>query len=263
LLAHALKMRRLDLYLNFARTLTEAELEEVRILIKRRARREPLQHILGTASFCGWDLVVNSDVLVPRPETESLAQRAWEFLGGLSASAPQPARALDLGTGSGCLAIALAIKCPNAQIDAVDISPEALRVACENAARHAVAGQIRFFQSDAFTAVPTGPLYDLVVSNPPYVPSGEIDSLQPEVRCFDPRLALDGGVDGLDFFRRLADDAPAFLRPGGRIMLEFGDRQGAPLMNLFAQRQWAGCIELDASGRDRIFIAGRVSDSAS
>ena len=193
LLAHLLKQPRMQLYLNFERVLTPAEVEGFRELIKRRGQREPLQHIVGSTSFCGLEIAVNRHVLIPRPETELLAERGWTFLNQLSTLNPQPSTALDFGTGSGCLAIALACKCPAAEVYAIDISPEALALARQNAARHGVAERIRFLQGDGFAALPEGSRFDLIISNPPYIPSGEIASLQPEVRDYDPRRALDGG----------------------------------------------------------------------
>src|SRR5262249_34624698 len=162
-------------------------------------------------SFCGLEIAVNRNVLIPRPETELLAQRAATLLQPL----PAP-RVLDLGTGSGCLAIALAVNCPAADIVATDISEEALQVARANAARHGVGAQIQFHRGDGFAAVPGHLRFDLIVSNPPYVASAEIAALEPEVRDHDPRLALDGGADGLEFYRRLAVEAPASLKPAGR-----------------------------------------------
>jgi len=193
LLAHLLKLPRMKLYLNFERVLTPAETDALRELVKRRGRREPLQHITGSISFCGLEIAVNRHALVPRPETELLAEAGWEFLNregrragvpnsGTAARHPSPngfPTALDFGTGTGCIAIALAVKCPQAIIMATDISAEALALAKENAVRHNVAGQIRFLQGDGFTIFPTDASFDLIVSNPPYIPSAEIATRQP------------------------------------------------------------------------------------
>ncbi len=253
LLAHVVQLPRLKLYLQFERVLTEPELDQLRQLVKRRAEREPLQHILGTASFCGLEMKVNRHVLVPRPETELLAERASEFLTTLGA---QPATALDLGTGTGCLPIYLAVKHPNARISSVDISPEARTVARENAVAHQVADRVEFLLGDLFAPVPPRSQFDLIVSNPPYIASEEIASLQPEVRDFDPRLALDGGADGLDFYRRLAVEAPKFLRPGGKLMVEFGDGQADALSEIFSSHKWiVEAVVPDYSQRQRILIA--------
>jgi release factor glutamine methyltransferase len=259
LLAHVLKLPRMGLYLNFERALTEPELEEVRELVRRRAQREPLQHITGSTSFCGLELAVNGKVLTPRPETELLAEMGWKFLNDLvktssSTTSPAPLRALDFGTGSGCLAIALAVKCPVAKIVALDVCAEALAVAKENAGRHKVT--IEFCAGDGFAAAPAGTRYDLIVGNPPYIPSAEIAELDPEVREHDPRLALDGGADGLDFYRRLAREAGAYLNPGGRMMLEFGDGQEPALRKIFGEEKWiVEAVRTDYSGRARILVA--------
>jgi release factor glutamine methyltransferase len=253
LLAKVLGMKRMQLYLNFDRPLTVPEADLLRELVKRRGLREPLQHILGSTSFCGYEIAVNRHVLIPRPETELLAERGWQFL----AKAESP-RALDFGTGSGCLAIALAAKCPSARVWALDISPEALAAARANAERNQVAERVSFMHGDGFGAIREALTFDLIVSNPPYIPTDEIATLQPEVREHDPRLALDGGGDGLDFYRRLAAEAGRFLNSGGRLMVEFGDGQGAALRGLFEGAAWAVEDVLpDYSQRERILIASR------
>jgi release factor glutamine methyltransferase len=257
ILAHVLKLPRMQLYLNFERPLSPAEADSLRELVRRRGLREPLQHILGSTSFCGLEIAVNRHVLVPRPETELLAEAGWTFL---ATQASQPATALDFGTGSGCIAIALAVKCPGAEIYALDVSPEALAMAKENAGRQDSlknsAGKIHFIQGDGFAALPKEIRFDLIISNPPYIPTAEIESLQPEVRDFDPRGALDGGTDGLDYYRRLASDARPFLKTGGRIMLEFGDGQADVIKNIFENQNWiVEAIREDYTQRQRILIA--------
>jgi release factor glutamine methyltransferase len=283
LLAHLLKLPRMKLYLNFERTLTPAETSMLRDFIKRRGQREPLQHITGSTSFCGLEIAVNRHALVPRPETEILAELGWNFLSTLNctpnAFGAQPSTALDFGTGSGCIAIALAIKCPSAKVVATDVSPDTLALARENAARNNVTDRIEFLQGDGFAALQdvgqasclspsekknleTGgtPVlrFDLIISNPPYIPSAEIATLQPEVRDFDPRAALDGGADGLDFYRKLAMEAKPFLKPGGKIMLEFGDGQADAIRKMFETEKWiVEAVKEDYSHRARILIARR------
>ena len=261
LLAHVLKLPRMKLYLNFERALTDAETNSFRELVKRRAQREPLQHILGSTSFCGLEIAVNRSVLVPRPETELLAELGWQFLLESTLQCV-PAReqpegwtptALDFGTGSGCIAIALAVKVPDARIVALDVSPEALEMAKQNAARHNVANRVDFLQSNDFQPQC---LFDLVVSNPPYIPSAEIETLEPEVRDYDPRGALDGGADGLDFYRRLARQARGWLKPSGKIMLEFGEGQADSIRRIFETENWiVEAIREDYTHRQRILIA--------
>jgi release factor glutamine methyltransferase len=256
LLAHLLKQPRMRLYLNFEQTLTPAEVNALRELIKRRGQRETVQRILGSASFCGLELAVNRDVLIPRPETELLAERGWTYLNQLSTLNPHPVTALDFGTGSGCLAIALAFQCPAAEVYAVDASSAALALARQNAARHLVAERIHFLQGDGFAPMPQGTRLDLIISNPPYIPSGAIAALEPEVRDYDPRQALDGGADGLDYGRRLASESARFLKPQGRLMLEFGDGQADPLRDIFQRQKWiVEAVHADYTHRPRIMIA--------
>jgi len=276
LLAHLLKLPRMRLYLNFERALEPAEVDAFRELIRRRGQREPLQYIVGTTSFCGLEIAVNRHVLIPRPETELLAERGWQFrnhrsvpncsasASGCGATAPkgseggQPAPALDVGTGSGCLAIALAIKCLGAQVHAVELSAEALEFARQNAERHAVAARIQFFQGDWFAALPAGSSFDLILSNPPYIATPEFETLQPEVRQHEPRRALDGGADGLEYVRRLAAEAGRFLKPGGRLMLEFGDGQAEAMRGLFQREKWiVEAVQPDYTQRPRIGVMKR------
>jgi release factor glutamine methyltransferase len=284
LLAHLLKMPRMKLYLNFDRVLTPAETDALRELVKRRGQREPLQHITGSTSFCGHEIAVNRNVLVPRPETELLAELGWQFLQGRAGN-PLPAdrraedcspyQALDFCTGSGCIAIALAAKCPEAKIIATDISAEVLNLAKENAVQNKIAERIEFRQGDGFAALEdfgvrrhvgafeSGDMsphskFDLIVSNPPYIPSAEIAKLEPEVRDFDPRAALDGGADGLDFYRLIASQAGAFLKPGGKVMVEFGDGQAEAIRKIFETEKWiVEAVKEDYSQRARIMIARR------
>jgi release factor glutamine methyltransferase len=263
LLAHLLKMPRMKLYLNFERVLTATETDSLRELIKRRAAREPLQHIVGSTSFCGYEITVNRHILVPRLETELLAELGWQFLvaatkqnEGGSAFNDQTLAALDFGTGSGCIAISLAAKCPDAKIVATDISADAIALAKENAVRNKVAERIEFLQGDGFAALAGGMQFDLIISNPPYIPSAEIETLEPEVRDFDPPLALDGGMDGLEFYRLIASQAKTFVKPAGKIMVEFGDGQAEAVRKIFETEKWiVEAVKEDYSQRARIFIA--------
>ena len=292
LLAHLLKLPRMKLYLNFDRVLTAPETDALRELVKRRGLREPLQHITGSTSFCGHEIAVSRHALVPRPETELLAELGWEFLAERRSS-DRPERAdtakladqeigaptaLDFGTGTGCIAIALATKCPNAKITALDISADALALAKQNAEQNQVAERIGFLHGDGFAALlggwgerPREPWwpsartgspgvsphqFDLIISNPPYIASAEIATLDPEVRDFDPRAALDGGADGLDFYRRLAAEAKPFLKPDGKIMVEFGDGQADGIQNIFEAEKWiVEAVQEDYSHRARILVA--------
>ena len=253
LLAHLLKMPRMNLYLNFERALTTAETDALREFVKRRGQREPLQHITGSVSFCGFEIAVNRHALVPRPETELLAEEGWQFL---ATRHPSLVTALDFGTGTGCIAIALAVKCPNAKIVATDILPETLALAKENAARNSATERIKFLLGDGFAALKAEAKFDLIISNPPYIPTVEIKMLQPEVRDFDPRAALDGGVDGLDFYRMFAARAKPFLKSDGKIMVEFGDGQAEAIRKIFETEKWiVEAVKEDYSQRERILIA--------
>lgn len=253
LLAQVLRLPRMKLYLNFERQLTAPELDALRQLVQRRGQREPLQHLVGSISFCGLEIAVNRHVLIPRPETELLAEAGWNFLSTIH---HPPSTALDFGTGSGCLAIALAAKCPAAQIVAVDISTEALTVARQNAEQNQVAARIEFRHGDGFAALKPGACFDLIISNPPYIASAEIETLQPEVRDHDPRGALDGGADGLDFYRRLASEAADFLQPHGKLLVEFGADQADAISAIFAARQWMiESVQPDYSKRPRFLTA--------
>jgi release factor glutamine methyltransferase len=260
LLAHLLQMPRMKLYLNFERALTPAETDGLRDLVRRRGQREPLQHITGSTSFWGFEIAASKNALVPRPETELLAELGWQFL--TERHPPVPANgapaALDFGTGTGCIAITLAAKCPAAAITALEVSPDALALAKANAEKNQVAARIEFLLSDGFSTLKPDARFDLIISNPPYIASAEIATLEPEVRDFDPRLALDGGADGLDFYRRLAREAGAFLRPAGKIMVEFGDGQAPGIKAIFASEKWiVEAVKEDYSQRARILVARR------
>lgn len=251
LLAHLLKSPRMKLYLSFDRGLSDAELAQYRELVRRRGVREPLQHIVGSASFCGFEIAVSPAALIPRPETELLAEAAWQFLGAVG-----PATALDFGTGTGCIAIALALKCPAARIRAVDISGDALVLARKNADANRVADRIEFLESDKFAALEGDARFDLIVSNPPYIPTAELETLQPEVRDHDPKTALDGGADGLNFYRLLASEAGEFLKGAGKLMVELGDDQADAVRRIFETQKWiVEAIREDYTGRARVLIA--------
>jgi release factor glutamine methyltransferase len=255
LLAHVLRLKRMELYLNFERALSETETGNYRELIRRRSTREPLQHILGSVSFCGYEIKVSKSVLIPRPETELLAEAAWKFVSSRVESHPA---VLDFGTGSGCIAIAIASHCPNARLSAIDCSNDALEVAKENALSNGVDQRIQFFHTDGFAAVRNAISFDLIVGNPPYIAANEIPTLQTEVRDFDPHCALDGGVDGLDFYRRLASEASVFLKPGARVMLEFGEGQAEAIENIFKSQNWVvEAITQDYTRRPRFITVKR------
>ena len=250
MLVHLLGLSRSQLQLETSRILTSSEQRQLQQLVEQRGQRIPLQHLLGEVDFHGLRLQVDGRALVPRPETELLAEAAIEILGKEAASS-----VLDIGTGSGCLAISIAVACSTAHIDALDISADALVLARENAIRHQVADRILCFKGDGREPLPAGP-YHVIVSNPPYIPTGDLGGLQPEVRDHDPRLALDGGPDGLEFYRALAVNSAASLRPGGRLLLEVGDHQATAVGELFTDCRWRiEQILEDLAGISRIVIA--------
>ncbi|HQO57299.1 MAG TPA: peptide chain release factor N(5)-glutamine methyltransferase [Candidatus Omnitrophota bacterium] len=218
-----LNCRRIDLYVDTP-VLTEGQKEAIRRIQQRRLRGEPLQYILGEADFMGRVFHVNPHVLIPRPETEILVETA------LSLASPMDARALrvlDLGTGSGNIAVSCAVLIQNAVVDSVDISPEALDVAAGNARKHQVEAHIRFVLQDMRLFLEAAALrdpYDMILANPPYVPSCDMDALPADVRQ-EPRLALDGGEDGVAFLKDILRLGPAALKPGGCLLMEIGDGQ--------------------------------------
>ncbi|MCS6831716.1 MAG: peptide chain release factor N(5)-glutamine methyltransferase [bacterium] len=225
LLANVLGVGRAYLYAHPEEEVDAGVLQEWQRHLERRARREPLAYILGKAEFCGLEFTVTPDVLVPRPETEVLVE---------AAVARQPATIADIGTGSGCIAITVAVNLPQAQVWATDISEAALRVARENVERHGVAGRVRLLQGDLLQPL-TGMRLDVIVSNPPYVAESERLSLQPEVREWEPSQALFAGDDPLQFHRRLAAEAHFHLREGGWLMVEVGLGQAEAVASLLEE----------------------------
>lgn len=227
LVAHILGKKRIDLYMEFDRPLGERELAPLRELVKARAQGKPLQHLLGTVDFCGRIFLCDQRALIPRPETEQLIELVLPL---------KPARLLDVGTGSGVIAITLAAELPEAQIEATDISPDALALAAENAEKLGLAQRVTFLQGDLLEKA-TGQ-YDLIVANLPYIAPEEIATLSREVR-HDPLLALDGGDGGVAIIQRLLSEARPFMRPGGRIALEIGAGQSDTLAQSLDALGWS------------------------
>lgn len=225
LLAHVLRVERLQLYLHHDKPLAPEELAQYRESVRRRASREPVQYITGKQEFWSLEFEVNSAVLIPRRETELLVERALELI------SDQPANVLDLGTGSGAIAIAIAHEVPAATITAVDRSLEALAVARRNALRHGLSSRIAFAAMDLLSgfAQDSAP-FDLIVSNPPYIGEDELPSLAPEVKCHEPMGALrGGGPGGLGIIRRILAEAPLVLKPSGCLLVEIGHQQAEVL----------------------------------
>ena len=225
LLSHVTGQPPLSLRLDMTTVLSDDVLTRFDALVSRRMTRQHLQYLLHTQPFLGRDFYVDERVLIPRPETELLAERAIAAL----REHPHPI-ALDLCCGSGALAVSMSLEVPGAQVHAADLSPDALAVTAKNA--ELLGASVTLHQGDLFAAVPEN-AFDVIVSNPPYIPSADCLTLQEEVRR-EPMMALDGGTDGLDFYRRIASDAPNFLRPGGVLLLEVGFDQAEAVMALLA-----------------------------
>jgi len=252
LIGHALDLPRMQLYLQFERLLTEADLEKIRPLVKRRGQREPLQYILGQAEFFHIRLKVDRRALIPRPETEQLCELITQV------QLESPGTILDLGTGCGGRARARATSYREASVTAIDDSEEALDLARENAAALGLAGRVRFLRSDWYAALDPAERFDLIVANPPYLSESEAGATEPEVRGHEPSRALSPGSGGTEALARIIDGAPRFLGEKGLLALETGIDQHATL------RGWAAAVGLgrvesrrDLSGRDRHLLAWR------
>jgi release factor glutamine methyltransferase len=246
LLAHTLGRERIELYTDFDRPLNDAELDGYRDLIARRSRREPVAYILGEWGFRRLTIAVDRRALIPRPETEIVAERALAHLAGLDAP-----RVLDVGTGSGALALALVDECPGARVVAIDVSADALALARENVQRTGL--QVELLQHDSREGLPGGP-YDLVVSNPPYVDPADLGTLMPDVRDYEPEVALVGS----GITESVARGGLDVLRPGGWLVLEVGDGQAAETAALLDGLGYTDVVTTpDLTGRDRV-VEGRL-----
>ncbi len=250
MLCAALSMDRVGLYVNYDKPLSSDELASFRAMVSRRAKREPLQYILGSQEFMGFEFDVSPAVLVPRHDTETLAKEA-------TMRCPHARRILDIGVGSGCVAVALGKVLPQAEVFGVDTSSEALEIAQGNAARNGAV--VKLLLGSLFEPL-KGLTFDLIVSNPPYIPSGDIAVLQPEVRDFEPREALDGGIDGLDFYRSIIPTAPNYLNSSGWLLFEVGIDQAPQVLQLFENE---GCYDSlftarDAGGIERVVGGKRI-----
>jgi len=253
LLAHALQCERIDLYLNYDQPLVGEELKAFKALIQRRLRREPVAYILGVKEFWSLDFEVNQDVLIPRPETECLVESALAFLDRYHASPSR--RILDLGTGSGAIVVALAAHQPRASYFASDRSMPAVATACRNARQNDLGDRIHFVAADWLSAFNQKvAAFDLIVANPPYIPSRVIEELQPEIRCYEPPAALDGDSDGLECIRKIVGSAYCYLKQGGALMLEIGHDQQEAVRRLASDSgEYDDFNSIkDYSGHDRV-----------
>jgi len=252
LLAKAMRCTRLDLYLRFEEKLCDPVLDEYRGDLRKRAGRMPLQYILGEAPFRSLTLRVEEDVFIPRPETELLVDLALELMGGR-----EDVRFLEFGTGSGAISGALAAAGPGWTGIAFDVSPKAAALAASNIGRLGLSERVEVLVSDGFGGFAQDGSFDLVISNPPYIPAGEIDGLQAEVSSWESRAALDGGEDGLRFYPVLAREGFRLLRPGGAVAVEIGHGQGGDVSALMEAAGFE-CVEMrrDYNGLERM-VAGR------
>jgi release factor glutamine methyltransferase len=252
LLAHTLKRKRLELYLEFERPLSEEELVPLRELVRRRGQGEPLQHLLGTVEFAAQVFLCDKRALVPRPETEQLVEILQSKIE--SASGGRESKILDVGTGSGVIALSLAAKFPNAKITATDISEDALGLAGENAERLGLTSRVEFLGSDLLLSV--NHVYDLIVANLPYVAANDRATLSREV-LHDPENALFGGEEGDELVRRLIEAAPRHLTPGGLLALEIGLGQAEGLAALMAEKNYHDIEQMRDYGGVTRFLFGR------
>lgn len=253
LAAHALGLRRLDLYLQHDRPLDDADLAPIRALLRRRAAGEPVAYLVGAREFYGRRFEVTPDVLIPRPETELVVERALGWARSRAGAAGEGLRIADLGTGSGCIAVTLALELPGAEVVAVDLAPKALAVAGENARRLGAGERVRLVEGSWLEPLGDRPGLDLVVANPPYVAEPEVAGLMSEVRDHEPRLALVAGPDGMDAYAAIATGLAAALAPGGAVVVEVDPRRAAAVAGLLA-----ACLEgatvttsRDLAGHDR------------
>jgi release factor glutamine methyltransferase len=255
LLAHVLKCPRIELVARSDEEPLAMHRTTFRELVKRRVDGWPVAYLTGAKEFFLLPFQVSPAVLIPRPDTETLVLETLNRLKGTASPL-----ILELGTGSGCVAVALAANHKTSRVVAVDASPDAAELARRNAMINGVADRVTVLIGDLFDPVPEGTLFDAIVSNPPYVAQGEYANLAPEIRDHEPRLALDGGPDGLAFYRRIASRAEAYLKPGGAVLLEIGETQAESVTELFSRRPgWAvKPVVKDAGGRPRVIVAVRT-----
>lgn len=252
LLAHVRGCKRIELYTRYDEVLSDEQRSAMRELVRRRAKAEPVAYLVGHREFFSLDFQVTPDVLVPRPDTETLVVELLALAKPLAAP-----RILDVGTGSGCIAITAAVNHKGAQVTALDLSEAALSVARENAQRHGVADRIRFLHGDLFAPLAADEMFDLIASNPPYVADSELESLPPDVRLHEPHAALLGGADGLDVVRRLIADAPRHLADDGSLLIEIAPEQARAVTGLLESSGHYADVRIikDLAGKERVALA--------
>ncbi len=259
IVAHALGLPRVKLYLDLDRPLIESELTAIRGLVERRRRREPMAYLLGEREFYGHVFSVNRDVLIPRPDTEVLVERGLGLLGGELIAGD----ILDVCTGSGAIALSLLKGAEQRRAVATDLSPAALEIARANAKKLGVIERVRFVQGDLFAALAPTERFALIAINPPYIGRDEMATLMADVRDFEPQLALDAGVDALSFYRRIARDVAAHLARPGALLVEVGATQAAQVAALFADAGLTDLrVHLDYGGNERVVEAWQRDEIA-
>jgi release factor glutamine methyltransferase len=246
LLGHVLNMSKVELYTVFDKPLNKVELADFKKLILRRANREPVAYILGSKGFWRYDFKVTPATLIPRPDTEILVEKSLVILNTKNWESP---KVLDIGTGTGCLAISIALDYPLAQVDAVDISPEALKIAQQNA--ESLEANVNFYQSDLMTAL-KGKTYQLIVSNPPYISDDELKTVQPEISGFEPHLALTSPKQGMQHYERILENVGNYLTADGVLLLEIGDYREKLLTELAKKYFFHTNTHPDLNGSPRL-----------
>ncbi|MGC8743231.1 MAG: peptide chain release factor N(5)-glutamine methyltransferase [Verrucomicrobiia bacterium] len=278
IISHTLGIPRLHLYLNFNKTIPTDKTEIIKEMVIQRGKRIPLQHIIGNTVFYGFNFKIDKRALIPRPETEILVETAIELIKTKSLTNPL---ALDFGTGSGCIAIAIALKIPDAKVLGIDVSQEAIDLAKENVELNKVAGKVELYKSSGYEIFKGETVinpqkdsagdscltiyerkepiaFDLIVSNPPYIPTDEINNLQPEVKDYDPLTALDGGKDGLDVIRYLARESAVYLKPDGLMVIEIGAGQSGAVSAIMQENGWLiHSVIKDYNKIDRVMVLGK------
>lgn len=258
LLGYVLEVKKVTLFARPEVSLSPQQIANYQACLKRRASHEPTAYITGIQPFMSLDFFVDHSVLIPRPETEQLVEKTIEIIHTFQKSRKEGIVVLDIGTGSGCIAVSLAKYLSNVRVIGIDSSVEAIEVAKKNAEYHRVYDRCQFILGDIFRGlefkIPVDTKFDLIVSNPPYIPTSEIDNLQPEVKNWEPRQALDGGSDGLDYIRFLISDCPKYLMANGYLVFEFGENQAREILRL-AQGRF-GKVEIinDYFGKERFFV---------
>ncbi len=253
LLAHALGCKRIELYTRHGEEVPDDDRGRFKALIRQRVEGCPVAYLVGRKEFYSLELEVTRSVLIPRPDTETVVEECLRLAKEVAAPA-----VLDVGTGSGCIAVAVAKYCKPARVTAVDVSGEALKVAGRNAARHGVAERVRFLEGDLFAPLPEGERFDFVLSNPPYIRHGDLAGLAAGVRDYEPHAALDGGPDGFAVFDRLVAEAGRWLAPGGHLIVEIGTAQeGTARQRVEARGFELAKTVYDHAGHPRVLRARR------